>query len=102
MMKTITILLISALLFFSFSSERIHKTISAQKLFVKKDTNSFKPGAVWYDENGEVINAHGGGVLLVNNTYYWFGEKRGRHASEGVNVYSSKDLYHWKYEGVAL
>src|SRR5690242_2184716 len=57
---------------------------------------------MWYDEDGMVINAHGGGMLYSNKTYYWFGEKRGAHASEGVNVYSSKDLYHWKYEGLAL
>jgi beta-galactosidase len=66
------------------------------------DNNSFKPGAVWLDKNGEVINAHGGGVLYANNTYYWFGEKRGAHASQGVNVYSSKDLYQWKLESLAL
>lgn len=67
-----------------------------------KNNASFKPGAVWLDESGEVINAHGGGVLYLKGTYYWFGEKRGRRASEGVNVYSSKDLYHWKKEGLAL
>lgn len=63
---------------------------------------SFKPGETWLDEKGEVINAHGGGILHINNTYYWFGEKRGRGASEGVNVYSSANLYTWKHEGLAL
>jgi beta-galactosidase len=67
-----------------------------------KNNPSFRPGAVWLDESGEVINVHGGGILSVNGTWYWFGEKRGRRASEGVNVYSSKDLYHWKFEGLAL
>lgn len=67
-----------------------------------KDNSSFKPGAVWLDESGEVINAHGGGMLYVNGRYYWFGEKRGKRASEGVSVYSSKDLYHWNSEGLAL
>ena len=68
----------------------------AQKL------TKIKPGALWYDDKGEIINAHGGGILFTNNRYYWFGEKRGKRASEGVNVYSSKDLYNWKYEGEAL
>jgi hypothetical protein len=63
---------------------------------------SFKPGERWYDNKGEIINAHGGGLLYAANKYYWFGEKRGQHASEGVNVYSSKDLYNWKYEGLAF
>jgi beta-galactosidase len=65
-------------------------------------SSSFKPGALWYDDKGEVINAHGGGILFANNKYYWFGEKRGRREQEGVNVYSSNDLYNWKFEGLAL
>src|ERR1044072_6804222 len=76
-----------------------HSIYSLQRSDANKDTSSFKPGAVWYDEKGEVINAHGGGILFVNKTYYWFGEKRNAHASQGVTVYSSKDLYRWKYEG---
>ncbi|RYF90437.1 MAG: beta-glucanase [Chitinophagaceae bacterium] len=63
---------------------------------------SFKPGSIWYDDKGEVINAHGGGILYANNRYYWYGEKRGRRQQEGVNVYSSSDLYNWKFEGLAL
>ena len=63
---------------------------------------AFKPGALMYDDKGEVINAHGGGIIYANNKYYWFGEKRGRSAQEGVNVYSSGDLYNWKFEGLAL
>lgn len=54
------------------------------------------------DTEGNEINAHGGGILKYQGTYYWFGEKRGTHASEGVNVYSSKDLIHWKFEALAL
>lgn len=64
--------------------------------------NQFTPGKIWNDTQGEVINAHGGGLLYSKGNYYWFGEKRGQRASEGVNVYSSKDLYNWKYEGLAL
>jgi beta-galactosidase len=62
----------------------------------------FTPGMAWNDIQGDVINAHGGCVLYSRGTYYWFGEKRGQRASEGVNVYSSKDLYNWKAEGLAL
>lgn len=63
---------------------------------------SFMPGEQWVDDRGELINAHGGGILFANNKYYWFGEKRDRFASEGVNVYSSTDLYNWKFESLAL
>ena len=64
---------------------------------------TFSPGAVWPDTNGVHINAHGGGILYKDGTYYWVGEKRGRQQEAlGFNVYSSKDLYNWRYEGVAL
>ena len=63
---------------------------------------AFNPGKTWYDDRGEVINAHGGGLLYSGNTYYWFGEYRSRKGTQGVNVYSSKDLYNWKFEALAL
>jgi len=31
------------------------------------------PGAVWYDTDGNKIDAHGGGVVLRGDTYYWVG-----------------------------
>ncbi|MVN91751.1 glycoside hydrolase family 43 protein [Mucilaginibacter aquatilis] len=69
--------------------------------------NTFKPGAIWPDDKGTHINAHGGGVLYQNGTYYWFGEHKiegdaGNVAHVGVHAYSSKDLYNWKDEGIAL
>ncbi len=70
--------------------------------YAQQKNNSFSPGALFHDTDGALINAHGGGIIYANNKYYWFGEKRGRHQSEGVNVYSSKDLYNWKAEGLAL
>ncbi len=36
----------------------------------------FKPGGVWCDAAGRVIQAHGGGVLYDRGTYYWFGENK--------------------------
>lgn len=79
--------------------------------------NSFIPGEIWTDNRGDTINAHGGGILYNNGTYYWFGEiKKGttwkveyitswecyRVKAGGVSCYSSTDLYNWKNEGVAL
>ena len=75
------------------------------RVYQKKKSDlieSFKPGEIWKDQSGDVINAHGGGVLYQNGTYYWYGEKRGGTTSQGVNVYSSNDLYNWKFEGLAL
>lgn len=63
---------------------------------------AFIPGEVWNDIDGEPINAHGGGVLFDKGKYYWFGESRARFGTDGVGVYSSTDLYHWRREGLAF
>ncbi len=74
------------------------------------------PGEVWNDTDGNPINAHGGGVLYHNGTYYWYGEYKGKHTyrspnvdwdcyrteAGGVSCYSSKDLYNWTFEGIVL
>ena len=32
----------------------------------------FIPGEVWKDTDGNPINAHGGGLLYHDGTYYWY------------------------------
>lgn len=62
-------------------------------------------GELWKDTDGNVINAHGGGIIFHGGKYYWFGEHRpssGFTTEVGVTCYSSADLRDWKYEGVAL
>ncbi|MDR2388862.1 MAG: glycoside hydrolase family 43 protein [Tannerellaceae bacterium] len=68
---------------------------------------TFTSGEIWKDNNGVHINAHGGGILTLSDTYYWFGEHKtegrsGNSAQVGVHCYSSQDLYQWKDEGIAL
>ncbi|MCK9207167.1 MAG: glycoside hydrolase family 43 protein [Salinivirgaceae bacterium] len=72
-----------------------------------QDSNYFYPGTIWPDNENNHINAHGGGILFFNNTYYWFGEFKtsgdgGNTAKHGISCYSSTDLYHWKNEGIVL
>jgi hypothetical protein len=67
----------------------------------------FRPGELWPDNHGVHINAHAGGILFHDGTYYWFGQhmiegEAGALAQVGVHVYSSKNLYDWKDEGIAL
>jgi hypothetical protein len=77
----------------------------------------FKPGEIWTDTSGAPINAHGGGLLYHDQTYYWYGEiKTGKTWSPksnagwggtrvemiGISCYSSKDLLNWKNEGNVL
>lgn len=66
---------------------------------------AFSPGQRWMDIDGNIINAHGGGMLFYNGRYYWYGEKRpekGFTTEVGIGVYSSDDLLNWKDEGIAL
>ncbi|PTX92345.1 glycoside hydrolase family 43 protein [Opitutus sp. ER46] len=68
---------------------------------------SFRPGELWPDDRGVHLNAHGGGVLWHDGTYYWYGEHKvaggaGNRAEVGVHVYTSRDLYHWADAGIAL
>jgi len=75
----------------------------------KPSYDSFHPGELWYDTEGDVINAHGGGILFHQDVYYWFGEYRyGRdrpsqeRSSPGVSCYSSTDLYNWTFRGIVM
>ena len=64
-----------------------------------------KPGEIWPDNEGVHINAHGGGVLFHEGTYYWFGENKCDttcNAMVGVMCYTSKNLTNWENKGVAL
>ena len=69
---------------------------------------NFTPAAIWKDNKGVPINAHGGGVLFHKGMYYWYGEHKLEGKSEeqfadgGINCYSSKDLINWKNEGIVL
>jgi hypothetical protein len=68
---------------------------------------TFRPGALWLDDKGVHINAHGGGLLEHDGVYYWFGEHKvageaGNRAQVGVHAYSSRNLTDWHDEGIAL
>lgn len=91
-------------------------TFSAKANTDIEKNNGISPGEVWKDTNGNPINAHGGGILYYEGTYYWYGEyKKGktilpdwatwecyRTDVTGVSCYSSKDLMNWKFEGIVL
>lgn len=67
--------------------------------------NLIKPGDVWPDNNGRHIQAHGGGILKVGETFYWFGEDRGTNNSRGlrcVSCYSSTNLVDWTHRNQVI
>lgn len=71
---------------------------------------SVKSGRVWTDNNGNPIQAHGFQIFYSDkdSTYYWYGENKEDAFQStnkmfgGVRLYSSKDFYNWKDEGLIL
>lgn len=70
--------------------------------------NSFRPGQVWLDTKGERIQAHGGSVIYLDGTYYFYGENKEKTDGKngiwhwGVRAYASKDLYNWEDYGLII
>ncbi len=70
--------------------------------------NSIRPGQVWLDTEGKRIQAHGGSVIYIDGTYYWYGENKEK--TDGVNgiwhwgvkCYTSSDLYNWEDKGIII
>lgn len=70
--------------------------------------HAFHPGQVWLDTNGNRIQAHGGSVMYIDGTYYWYGENKEKTTGKddiwhwGVRCYTSKDLYNWEDQGLII
>jgi len=70
--------------------------------------DSFRPGKEWRDTEGHPIQAHGGSIIKVGDTYWWYGENKERTDGKGeiwhwgMRAYSSTDLYNWKNEGIII
>ncbi len=65
---------------------------------------TFHPGMVWKDTDGKPIEAHGGGIIRIDDTYYWYGTNHelGHGNKLGVSGYASKDLCKWENMGVVF
>ena len=70
--------------------------------------NSIRPGQVWLDTEGKPIHAHGGSIIQVGDTFYWYGENKEKSTPGsgiwhwGVKAYASKDLYNWEDKGLII
>ena len=63
------------------------------------------PGLPWPDDRGRHIQAHGGGISRLGDTWYWFGEDRFQSNEPGrryVACYSSTDLVNWRFRNQVL
>ena len=77
---------------------------SQKSIDIDKNTDAIYSGVPWLDQNGNVVNAHGACIIKEKDLFYLFGEAHTdtSNAFSGFNCYSSKDLYNWKFESVAL
>jgi len=62
----------------------------------------FRPLGLWRDTQGNFIQAHGGGILLHDGVYYWYGEDRTQGIQPAVSCYFSTNLLDWQRAGSAL
>lgn len=94
-MKKIAVLIFTISTLSSYSQNSIE---------IDKNTDAIYSGIPWWDQNGNIVNAHGGSIIKEKNVFYLFGEAHTdtSNAFGGFNCYSSKDLYNWKFESVAL
>lgn len=86
-------MLLFALLWVSYGTGMARKT--------EKVVNN---GIPWFDDRGEIVNAHGACIVEENGRYYLFGEYKSdkSNAFPGFSCYSSDDLVNWKFERVVL
>src|SRR5579862_6931939 len=69
------------------------------------ETDLIQPGLPWLDDRGRHIQAHGGGIIKLGDTWFWFGEDRSRDndpAKRFVACYSSTDLTHWRFRNQVI
>jgi len=63
-------------------------------------------GIIFMDTDGVRVNAHGGGIIKVGDTFYMHGQYFPPGTTDnyfyGFTMYSSKDLATWKNEGIIL
>ncbi|MHA4896021.1 hypothetical protein ACXZ1K_14810 [Pedobacter sp. PWIIR3] len=88
--------------------QRLHSTPLLTLLFLFSISNivyaqrkTIDPGEIWPDQNGNHIQAHGGGIIKIKSTYYWYGEERRKGLDPNlryVSCYASKDLMNWKFQ----
>ncbi len=69
---------------------------------------SIRPGQLWLDTNGHRIQAHGGSLIELDGTFYWYGENKERTTPGsgiwhwGIRCYASTDLYNWEDRGLII
>lgn len=77
-------------------------TLSIFQMFSPKIASAASANVVngiqFKDTDGNVVHAHGGGMIKVDGYYYWFGENRNPNGTfKAVSAYRSSDLKNWEF-----
>ena len=80
------------------------ESVMSESITAKTGAALIENGAFWYDNNGDKIQAHGGGMIKLGDTYYWFGEDKTTDQPHfyNIKVYTSKDLKSWTFRNNVL
>ncbi|MGK9118270.1 family 43 glycosylhydrolase [Olivibacter jilunii] len=68
------------------------------------EMSTIRNGVPWFDNNGNIVNAHGACIVEEGGRYYLFGEYKTDSVNRfvGFSCYSSPDLVNWKFERIVL
>ena len=74
------------------------------KAYPSKASNLIVNGVPWFDQDGNIVNAHGAGIIEDGGRYWLFGEYKSdtSNAFPGFGCYSSDDLVNWRFERVVM
>jgi hypothetical protein len=78
--------------------------LSMLVVHAKSEDHLIVNGIPWFDDRGNIVNAHGACIVEEGGKYYLFGEWKSdeTNAFPGFSCYSSDDLVNWKFENVVL
>jgi len=87
-----------------FGAEDFQRSLACIRQFLCPSRHAVINGVPWYDQHGNVVNAHGAGITYDNGRYWLFGEYKSdsTNAFPGFSCYSSSDLATWRFERVVL
>jgi hypothetical protein len=90
---------------FAISAAHVQAAVPSTFPTTTRSLSQIVSGEQWFDNRGQLVQAHGGNVLRVGDTFYWFGEDRSRSNDRRLQYaacYSSKDLINWTFRRQVL
>ena len=94
------------------STEYKERYIALEKAGESLELAAIRPGEVWKDVAGTLIQAHGGHIQKLKvmepesgelvEKWWWVGEDKTYGYRGGINAYSSTDLINWTFEGTVM